>query len=159
MTSFAFCGLADVQLSSNGPCICPILSFSISPNNVIQKSSSDAYIYTLILTISHAGYAICKTPVLHDLHICWPQKWKCPPAWIFFAQTPDQRWLCLAMTSRADLYASKCCRRAYILCVVFITPVDMHGYLIEIMDRIFCANSIDWLTTLVDINLTNVLWD
>ena len=73
MNRFAFCGLSDVQLSSNGPCICFILSFPICPNNVIRKSTSDAYIYNLMLTISHAGYTIRKAPVLHDLRLLWPQ--------------------------------------------------------------------------------------
>ena len=69
VTSFASCGLPDVQLLPNGACICLILSYSISPNNVIQKSTSDAYIYTLMLTISYASYAIRKTIVLHDLRL------------------------------------------------------------------------------------------
>ena len=69
MTNKASCGVLDVQLSPNGPCICLILSFSISPSNVIQKSTSNAYIYTLMLTISYASYAIRKTIVLHDLRL------------------------------------------------------------------------------------------
>ena len=41
--------------------------------NVIQKSISDAYLYTLMLTISYASYAIRKTIVLHDLRLLrWP---------------------------------------------------------------------------------------
>ena len=49
-------GFSDVQLLSTGPCICLILPSSFFPNNVVQKSTSDTWIYTLMLTISHAGY-------------------------------------------------------------------------------------------------------
>ena len=64
VTSFASCGLSNVQLSLNGPCICLTLSFSIFPHSVIQKSTSDVYIYTLMRTITHAGYASDPTAVL-----------------------------------------------------------------------------------------------
>ena len=64
MTSFAFCGFLDVHFSSNGLGGCWSLAFSIFPIDVIQKSTSDALVYTLMLTVSHAGYAIRKTVVL-----------------------------------------------------------------------------------------------
>ena len=64
MTSFAFCGFLDVHFSSNGLCSCSSLAFPIFPIDVIQKSTSDAYIYTLMLTSSYAGYTIRKTIVL-----------------------------------------------------------------------------------------------
>ena len=64
MTSFAFCGFLDVHFSSNGSCGCLSLAFPIFPIDVIQKSTSDAYIYTLMLTSSYAGYTIRKTIVL-----------------------------------------------------------------------------------------------
>ena len=64
MTSFAFCSFLHVHFSSNGLCGCWSLAFSIFPIDVIQKSTSDTLIYTLMLTISHAGYAIRKTVVL-----------------------------------------------------------------------------------------------
>ena len=67
MTSFAFCGFLDVHFSLNGLCGCLSLAFPIFPIDVIQKSTSDAYSYTLVFAISHAGYAIRKTAVLLEI--------------------------------------------------------------------------------------------